>query len=70
MGQMVLKSNLQRHPELFRGADHERFGLKDMNQLKRSHGPRWACHLQDQILGERLVECFLKERQPRGVAIT
>lgn len=31
-----------------------RFGLKDMNQLKRHFGPRWAYHLQGQILGERL----------------
>ena len=32
----------------------KRFGLKDMSELKWYCGPRWAYHLQDQILGERL----------------
>jgi hypothetical protein len=31
-----------------------RFGITDISLMKISFGPRWAYHLQDQILGERL----------------
>jgi hypothetical protein len=41
----------------------KRFGLTDMNQIKRRFGPRWGYHLQAQILGERLEYGIIKWRK-------
>jgi hypothetical protein len=42
-----------------------RFGLTDLDQMKRHFGARWAYHLQDQILGEQLEGMVFPSR-PAG----
>jgi hypothetical protein len=39
-----------------------RFGITDLGQMKMYFGPRWACHLQNQILVESLAGAVFPSR--------
>jgi hypothetical protein len=43
-----------------------KFGIADIGQVEMFFGPRWAYHLQDQILGERLAGLVFPSRTAAG----